>query len=135
VTTSIAFGRSCIYLNSSSWFQLIHCCIGHGYPDVQDETLVHSVYTCGLVHHNKTYSQVFGCIIGHIEQVVLGYCSWPKESLFLALPNYWWYLNFKSCVICASKIIRLKDHAIYSIKGSSLFCFLVNVCMYKCSKL
>jgi hypothetical protein len=44
---------------------------------------------------------VSGCIILHREQLTFGKNSLQKKC-FLALPIYCPYLNFKTCVFCAS---------------------------------
>ena len=76
------------------------------------------------MQYNRTCSQVSGCIIGHIGQVMSGYYLRPKNSCFLALSIYWLYQNFRSCMICTSDMVGffqklLED--ILSIKVSFVY--------------
>ena len=58
----------------------------------------------GSVQHSNMCSHVFGCVILHNEQFILGKSSFQNRC-FLAFSKYWPYLKFRSCVICESVII------------------------------
>jgi hypothetical protein len=66
---------------------------------------MHNLCMCGSVQHNSRCSHVSSCIIRHREQLILGNSSLQKRC-FLAFPMYCPYLNFRSCIICASVILR-----------------------------
>jgi hypothetical protein len=61
--------------------------------------LMQSLCMWGSVQHSSICSHVFGCIILHKEQFMLGKSSFQNKC-FLAFPIYCPYLNFRSCVIC-----------------------------------
>jgi hypothetical protein len=58
------------------------------------------------VQHSSICSHVFGWIILHSEQFMLGKSSFQNKC-FLAFSMYCPYLNFRSCVICESMIVGL----------------------------